>query len=199
MQRPSNLREAADKSTVASFLQSLKFFRDRKLKEVAVLGVVEGLEYQRLIEGQATCRLGDIGEQFFIVLSGECALYLPVNVPSTVIAAKFYGLVHSIERPEFGDDIPEDLKLQLFDRNRAVLKQEKMRTLLEGFHRLTRPEQQFFWQDFEYRCARKIANLLKSTTQHQNKIFKRISNIVAATSKDYSTETKLDAKQQAVS
>ena len=39
---------------------------------------------------------------------------------------------------------------------------------LDGFDSLSRVEQDFFWQDFDYKCARKIAKQLKNTKSLQN-------------------------------
>ena len=51
-----------------------------------------------------------MGEQFYIVLNGECSLYLPVTAPYSLLAAKFYGIVQKLSRPRFGDEIQLDQK-----------------------------------------------------------------------------------------
>ena len=57
----------------------LKFVKDFKLKEKHVMEILPNLVPMSAVKNQILCRFGDIGDYFYIILSGNCSIWTPIT------------------------------------------------------------------------------------------------------------------------
>ena len=48
------------------------------MKDKDIVEICYGLKYLQSSPGKTECRFGDLGETFYIILSGKCSVWLPI-------------------------------------------------------------------------------------------------------------------------
>lgn len=70
-------RHASDYKHIGEILKQVSFFKKRNLKDVDFWEIISGLQHKQMTVGTAACRYGDFGNTFYIILKGECSVWLP--------------------------------------------------------------------------------------------------------------------------
>ncbi len=79
-------RNANDyKKIIPLLMQTVSFFKERKLKEFEMQDIVANLKLVKKEQGAVICKFGDEGEDFFIILKGRCSVWVPVSNANVVL------------------------------------------------------------------------------------------------------------------
>ena len=74
---PRHQRHASDYKHIGEILKQVSFFKQRNLKDVDFWEIISGLQHKQISEGTAACRYGEVGDTFYIILKGQCSVWLP--------------------------------------------------------------------------------------------------------------------------
>ncbi len=78
LKKQDTVRTAAENKLIVPLIQEIKFFKDHNLKEADLLEVISGLRYKEVSKGTYEMRYGDIGKIFYIILTGEVSIWVPI-------------------------------------------------------------------------------------------------------------------------
>lgn len=82
IKKPVNKRSHSDISLLASLLDSIKFFKERKLSLKDLHYVAKYLTYVFFKEGECIIRYHELGDTFFIILKGSVSVIVPIKIPN---------------------------------------------------------------------------------------------------------------------
>ena len=114
LKQEKDKRAPSENRILVQLLKSLKFFQDRKMKERDIQETSFGLQHQSYKKHEKVVRFGEKGNTFYIIVRGQCTVWLPLPFGvNKVLAAKLYGATSQSQDVGFATvpDLPKIDKL----------------------------------------------------------------------------------------
>ena len=70
-------RSAVQINKLMSLVKNLPFFKDRGLKDAAICDTLRLMKYKHVKKGEMVIEWGSFGDDFFLILEGECEVLVP--------------------------------------------------------------------------------------------------------------------------
>ena len=62
---------------IVPMIKNLPFFKDRGLKNTAIAETLSHMTYKHVKKDQFVIEYGDTGDEFYLILDGECEVLVP--------------------------------------------------------------------------------------------------------------------------
>ena len=78
--KPVAERTFGEFKILVNWLSQMKFFKQRNLKEKALLDLVSQMNFLTSPKGKIELRYGDFGHTFYIILKGQVSVWVPCDI-----------------------------------------------------------------------------------------------------------------------
>ena len=77
LSQPVKLRPIFQINMIVPMVKNLPFFKDRGLKNTAIAETLSHMTYKHVKKDQFVIEYGDTGDEFYLILDGECEVLVP--------------------------------------------------------------------------------------------------------------------------